>query len=405
MQQETQLNQRLPGLRCAFALQTSRSFRNRSTKRLGGSSSSSVCCPPSPGNINNSVLNISRRWEDANDTGDTGNAKLGFPKQQRRPTLDAYLVTRPSKDEGPSKEEGGSKGPDDKLTYRVKLRDAKVAPTSRKTFKVAQPVTRLDLSLEESLKNYNERRIKVKVHSKKKVKCLESIKSDKAPSPGKTFVAPYSNQHAAARAIQRIVRGGLLRMKYRVLVLQQQLECLKKQTTEDVHETFHRLERRKEKYLSRKQNEAKADYFLSARLQHEADEAQQIILFLKRQNNKLREEAARYTPLIASLTDDNERIQEENDRLKADIASLSCEVAKLEASNEHLQRFADQYLDNISLTQSAIDIRLEFHGSEHKTKVDYYTVMASVIQQVEAASNDHSLIAELLNLWSALPDE
>jgi chromosome segregation ATPase len=240
-------------------------------------------------------------------------------------------------------------------------------------------------------------------HAKKSVE-VESIKAHFATKPFHKAIEEISlpkpdpmtlkkeAANAAAIQIQRIARGGWQRLQFRIVVLQHKLDTREERTAAAIAEVQERLRQQKDKYLKKMMKRATADRRESVT----AQEIQQVIDVLRKDNKRLRKQNEKLYKAIDELKLENELIESQADQICKNFSQLEDEVKYLEEINEKLRDVTGQYEESINNLQNAIEVRQQYFLSEHLVKVSYMKWIVTVAEKVEDRCEDSKLVDEVV---------
>jgi hypothetical protein len=251
---------------------------------------------------------------------------------------------------------------------------------------------------EGDISSYNE--VESKLMGTKKMK-----KKKKKSKDAKAVSKPASTQHkivakgkssrfsrtmseAAAPAavqIQRIVRGWYQRLLYRIMCLQNQLDA----SDERKRIALQRIEDRlnMHKYTFREKLERKAIASVSTTSKG-TKEAQEMILYLRKANKKLRERNQKLYNNIQNYKHNNMRLEEANAATAEYFEQLKEHTAQLEVINSKLHESERHYKATIESVEEGIALRQQYYLAEHRVKTCYAKTIATIVDLADKPGND-----------------
>jgi len=248
------------------------------------------------------------------------------------------------------------------------------------------------------LQNQSDEKNSKKNHSNKnrsilKKKTIPVTVAPASPRPkgwgfgkAKHFVRPdkacEANQRAATQ-IQRVVRGGMQRLRYRIRSMERALETREERTRADIAAMHSEFDKRRDAFhdaIEKEQRAAnrKVDQYSSTAL-----EAQKIIAYLRKENRKLREKNDEIAGLCRGLDEQNARLEKANESTANAIASLREHTKKIEATHAKLREVVPMYEQSIEQLQDAVDVRGAYCLAEHKIKIMYAKLMGDVLEKFQ----------------------
>jgi hypothetical protein len=238
-------------------------------------------------------------------------------------------------------------------------------------------------------KSKGTKKIKKKEKKSKDAKAVVSkpaITQHKIVAKGKSnrFSRTWSEAAApAAVQIQRIVRGWYQRLLYRIMCLQKQLDT----SDERKRLALQRIEDRlhMHKYTFREKLERKAIASVSETSKG-TKQAQEMILYLRKANKKLRERNQKLYNNIQNFKHNNRRLEEANAATAEYFEKLKEHTEHLEVINRKLLESERHYKTTLENVEDGIALREHYYLAEHRVKTCYAQSIATIVDLTDARS-------------------
>jgi len=201
----------------------------------------------------------------------------------------------------------------------------------------------------------------------------------------KDFVrhAATPRNNKAAMQLQRIARGGMQRMHFKIMRLQHLLDTRQERTDRAVADVRKDLAHKKDVLLS----QAKVQLAIQDRKLDQAiavsTESRNVIAYLRKENKKLREKNEEIAVASLNMKAQNRRLEEANKHTEENLKILREHADHIEDTHRKLNEVIPKYLENIDVLQDAVNTRDAYCIAEHKIKVMYTKLMGDVVEKVE----------------------
>jgi hypothetical protein len=189
----------------------------------------------------------------------------------------------------------------------------------------------------------------------------------------------------AAVQIQRIVRGWYQRLLYRIMCLQNQLDT----SDERKRLALQRIEDRlhMHKYTFREKLERKAIASVTTTSKG-TEEVQEMILYLRKANKKLRERNQKLYNNIQNFKHNNRKLEEANAATADYFEKLKEHTAHLEAINRKLHESERHYKAMLESVEEGITLREQYYFAEHRVKTCYAKTIATIVDLADKPCDD-----------------
>lgn len=214
----------------------------------------------------------------------------------------------------------------------------------------------------------------------------------------RTFALPQINRknNDAATQIQRISRGGWQRIQYKVLLLQHRLNTRTSRTEASMHRVREKTEKRK--LALRQKLEAQAQRELEKVTTEEAtaQEGQQIIHYLRKENKKLRSKNQKIFAASHALKNNNDRLENANQTTARGFGTLNDHAKQIKETHDKLNNVVPKYKESVDKLREAVEERRQYCLSEHTIKLLYIKLIGRVVEIVEDSCKDAKLVDEIV---------
>jgi hypothetical protein len=220
----------------------------------------------------------------------------------------------------------------------------------------------------------------------------------------KSFVWPTISKrtHRAATEIQRIARGGMARMHFKIRKLEWMLETRDDRTQSAIAKITERTERRKSEFVKhvQKQNDD-AD---RKRRCYEAlaKEQQKVVEFLRVKNRQERDKLAKYETANGILRQQNARMENSRNQAEGTFWSLNDHTQTIVEQHQKLTKAAQKYKLTIAAVQAAIEERDAHASTEHRIKTLYRHAVGEIAVRLEESPKAAVIAERVTTLCVAL---
>lgn len=200
-----------------------------------------------------------------------------------------------------------------------------------------------------------------------------------------------SETQAAAVQIQRLARGGMQRLHYRIQWLQHKIDTRQERTEAEVAQIHDEFDQRKLKFLNKiKEKEAKMERRIDLATKT-VEESQKIVDYLRYDNQKLREKNQKLYTEIQSLKMSNERLQQANESTRKSLAMLEANFKQIEKTNKYLLQVEPKFRERVEAFTEALQEQEEMLTMERRIKFLYTTLAGNIVEKLETSSCQESL--------------
>jgi hypothetical protein len=218
--------------------------------------------------------------------------------------------------------------------------------------------------------------------------------------PAKT---PQTNQ--AATTIQRLVRGGMQRLRYRIARLEWMLETREQRTLEAKAKVTKEFEQRKATLLLKLEQESKKETRKQQQIRKTAEESQKLVAYLRKENKRLREKNQEIHLAIIDLKAQNERLENAKSVTDGTIGTLNDHKKTIEETHAKLMEVVPKYEESVSTLNDAVQLRRQYGNAEHKIRLLYVKLMGDIVELLEGSSTEYALAEEAMQAILRLEEE
>ena len=214
----------------------------------------------------------------------------------------------------------------------------------------------------------------------------------------KTFEVPDDNRvtNAAAVCIQRIARGGMQRLHYKVMQLEHMLDTRQERTDEAIAKINERTQQRKDTFRRKAEQDAKKKSRKTEQVCKTVEESQKLIAYLRRENKKLREKNDKIYEASRNIKGQNDRMEDANQATEASVSILADHFKKIEETHTRLQEIIPKYQESVKTLVDTVEVRDQWCAVEHKIKLMYVKLLGNVVEIMEDAKGEDELAEEVL---------
>jgi hypothetical protein len=220
----------------------------------------------------------------------------------------------------------------------------------------------------------------------------------------KTFAWPTISKrtHRAATEIQRVTRGGMARLHFKIQKLEWMLETRDDRTQSAIAKIAERTERRKNEFM--KQVQKQNDDADRKRRCYEAlaQEQQKVVEYLRVKNRQEREKLAKYQAANGFLRQQNERMENSRNQAEGTFWSLNDHTQTIVEQHKKLTKAVQKYKLNIAVVQAAIQERDAHMSTEHRIKTLYRHAMGEIAVRLEESPKAAVIAERVTTLCVAL---
>jgi hypothetical protein len=223
----------------------------------------------------------------------------------------------------------------------------------------------------------------------------------------KTFARPPSNlrTNRAATAIQRLVRGGMQRLHYRVAKLERMLDTRDERTSDAKAQVRKEFEQRKVTLHLKLEQESKKETRKQQQIRTTAEEAQKLVAYLRRENKKLREKNQEIHLAIVDLKEQNGRLETANSVTDGTIGTLNDHKKTIQDTHDKLMEVIPKYQETIATLNDAVQLRRQYGNAEHKIRLLYVKLMGDIVEHLEGSTTEFALAEEAMQSILQLEEE
>jgi hypothetical protein len=194
--------------------------------------------------------------------------------------------------------------------------------------------------------------------------------------------------HKAATKIQALVRGRADRMyKVRPLILQKKINDMQRRTEDDILKIEEELVERKKEFKTRAKERFKKNLDRKGKGDETIQDSKDIIAHLKKENALVREKNARIFSDVRNLRINNQRLSESLKMSEEYFDQLKYHEAACKAEHAKLTKVEGQYKKAVEELQDALENHTMHANAEHKIKLLYNRLLASVLEAVDKSDN------------------
>ena len=209
----------------------------------------------------------------------------------------------------------------------------------------------------------------------------------------------------AAIVIQRMMRGWYQRLLYRVRWLQYQIDTHEERTRQDLERIQQEMRRRKDKLRKSMTRDVEKARKRELQTKTLARESQQIVAFLRKENNHLRDKIRELHQANSNLQTQNARIASANCQSDDVVDALKEHCANQQQAHERLLEAIPDYKASIELLTNALEERERYCMSETKIKISCRKTIALIVDKMNESLPDHDLTDEVMNLAIDVDDQ
>lgn len=222
----------------------------------------------------------------------------------------------------------------------------------------------------------------------------------------KSFIAPKNNKknNDAAILIERFVRGWWTRINFRIRLLEHRLETKDERTRAAIEKVHGRYDQRKQTMRYRLEEKSKKELSKMTKEQRCAEEGQQLIAFLRKENRKLREKNEKLHNAITVLKDQNERLEHANDSTDSCFTTLNEHAKHIQDTYDKLSEVVPKYRAGVEALKGALSDRNQYCETEHRIKLMYVKCVGMIVEKMEENDEDKALIDSIVELCMETED-
>jgi hypothetical protein len=189
-------------------------------------------------------------------------------------------------------------------------------------------------------------------------------------------------EREAATIIQRIARGWMQRLKYRLLWLEHRIATHAERTKEMIDEINKQTQQRKVKMRKTLMRECGKDQKRGAQTNTLLRELQHVGEFLKKENNHLREKIQERADACRNLQYQNARIIAANRQSDEIVAALAEHSKNQQIHHKQLLESIPDYKAAVDILQTALDEQTNRCRTEIRIKSSYRKYMARIVDKI-----------------------
>lgn len=210
--------------------------------------------------------------------------------------------------------------------------------------------------------------------------------------PARSFV-----NHDAAKQIQRIIRGGMQRLHYKIQRLQHLLDTRKDRTDAAIAAIHKSNEKRKQNLRAKLNEKVKKGQRRIEQTQVTVDESLKVIEYVRRENKKLRESNQKIFTAMEVLKHENARIENANTETDDSLVSIAKHAETIEETHAKLMEVVPQFKAKVDEMEEALEQRNRYHDFERKIKIMYLKLMGKIAEKFEDNFAESELADEIVS--------
>jgi hypothetical protein len=214
---------------------------------------------------------------------------------------------------------------------------------------------------------------------------------------------PQTNQ--AATTIQRLVRGGMQRLRYKIARLEWMLETKDQRTLEAKAKVVEEFEQRKTTLRLKLEQESKKETRKQLQIRKTAEESQKVVAYLRRENKRLREKNHEIHLAILDLKAQNERLESANSVTDGTIGTLNDHTKTIEETHAKLMEVVPKYEESVATLNDAVQLRRQYGSTEHKIRLLYVKLMGDIVELLEGSTTEYALAEQAMQSILQLEEE
>jgi hypothetical protein len=211
--------------------------------------------------------------------------------------------------------------------------------------------------------------------------------------------------HYAATDIQRVVRGGMQRLRYKIQRLEHWLDTSRDRTKQELAAIRRDTELRKAAIRAELDASAEKSRLRSAEAEVAAGERQKLIDYLRLENRRLREDNNKIATAIQSLNHENERIFDANSSSDDSIGSLAMHAKTIQKTHAKLQQVIPQYKAAIQEMEAAVRLRDMHLETERKLRGLYLNWGSEVQELFEGTMGEDELSDDVVRMCLEMEEQ
>lgn len=211
--------------------------------------------------------------------------------------------------------------------------------------------------------------------------------------------------HYAATDIQRVVRGGMQRLRYKIQQLEHWLDTSRDRTKQELAAIRRDTELRKAAIRAELDASAEKSRLRSAEAEVAAGERQKLIDYLRLENRRLREDNNKIATAIQSLKHENERIFDANSSSDDSIGSLALHSKTIQKTHSKLQQVIPQYKAAIQEMEAAVRLRDMHLETERKLRGLYLNWESEVQELFEGTMGEDELSDDVVRMCLEMEEQ
>lgn len=196
---------------------------------------------------------------------------------------------------------------------------------------------------------------------------------------------PRNNK--AAIQIQRMAKGWIQRLHFKVQKMQWLLDTRQQRTNSEIAKIRDDLQAKKDAFDKEIAEEETKAFRKLDQSKKCVNESSKIISYLRKENKKLREKNDEIFEACRNLKAQNGRLEEANKATEENIEILRKHTDHIEETHRKLNDIIPRYRENIDTLTEALETREAYCLAEHKIKVMYTRLMGDVVDKVAGYKN------------------
>ena len=205
------------------------------------------------------------------------------------------------------------------------------------------------------------------------------------------------NQEAAIQ-IQRIARGGMQRLHYKILRLNYLLETRHERTNAAIAKIHDRSAQRKNQFLTEIEQQNRENARKAERYVVVAHESQKIVEFLRKSNKEQREKLEKYNTANSILREQNDRLLKSKNLAEGTFWSLNDHAKTILETHTKLKVAIKRYQERVLTLQTLIEDRITHGKTEHRIKLKYMQTLGEMAVRLEETPGEEEIAQRVTHL-------
>jgi hypothetical protein len=220
----------------------------------------------------------------------------------------------------------------------------------------------------------------------------------------KSFVPPQNTWRTrrAAIRIQRVARGGMARLHFKIRKLENLLETRDERTQSALAKIAERTEQRKQEFLKQVQKQMSEAERKSRCYDALAKEQQEVIDYLKMKNREERDTILKYKEASRILREQNSRLENSKNQAEGTFWSLNDHVHTIREQHKKLKRATRECEVRIAAYKTSIEEHIVHASTERRIKTLYRHLIGEIAVRLEDSPKSAAIAERVTLLCVAL---